>query len=111
MTAPPRDDNGLSGLLAQVRTWLDLPDPGPTIASCAAAALAVGAYAAPQATRPVAAAAVVVITAVNYRGITKTAALNRIPRLARRSMARRAGSAATSAEPCRPWFRETADRR
>src|SRR4051812_3370502 len=42
-------------------------------ASCAAAALAVGAYAAPSATRPVAAAAVVLVTAVNYRGITKTA--------------------------------------
>jgi APA family basic amino acid/polyamine antiporter len=48
------------------------------ISSCAAAALAVGAYAAPGATRPVAAVAIVVITAVNYRGITKTVALNRI---------------------------------
>jgi basic amino acid/polyamine antiporter, APA family len=47
-------------------------------ASCAAAALAVGAYAAPSATRAVAAVAVVFITAVNYRGITKTAALNRV---------------------------------
>jgi hypothetical protein len=28
----------LPELLAQLRTWLDLPDPGPTIASCAAAA-------------------------------------------------------------------------
>ena len=48
------------------------------IASCAAAALAVGAYAAPSAQRPVAAAAVLFITAVNYFGITKTAALNRV---------------------------------
>jgi basic amino acid/polyamine antiporter, APA family len=48
------------------------------IASCAAAALAVGAYAAPGASRLVAATAVVFITAVNYRGITKTAALNRV---------------------------------
>jgi APA family basic amino acid/polyamine antiporter len=47
-------------------------------ASCAAAALAVGAYAAPHANRVVAAAAVVLITAVNYRGIAKTAALNRV---------------------------------
>jgi hypothetical protein len=28
----------LTGLLTQLGTWLDLPDPGPTIASCAAAA-------------------------------------------------------------------------
>src|SRR5215831_119769 len=48
------------------------------IASCAAAALAVGAYAAPSAPRPAAAAAVVFITTVNYFGITKTAALNRV---------------------------------
>ena len=48
------------------------------IASCAAAALAVGAYAAPSAQRPVAAAAVLCITAVNYVGITRTAALNRV---------------------------------
>jgi APA family basic amino acid/polyamine antiporter len=48
------------------------------IASCAAAALAVGAYAAPSAQRPVAAAAVLSITAVNYLGITKTAVLNRV---------------------------------
>jgi hypothetical protein len=27
----------LSELLGQLRTWLDLPDPGPTVASCAAA--------------------------------------------------------------------------
>jgi basic amino acid/polyamine antiporter, APA family len=47
-------------------------------ASCAAAALAVGAYAAPGASRAVAAVAVVFITAVNYRGITKTVALNRL---------------------------------
>ena len=48
------------------------------IASCAAAALAVGAYAAPSAQRPVAAGTVLFITAVNYFGITKTAALNRV---------------------------------
>ncbi len=48
------------------------------VASCAAAALAVGAYVAPEVDRAVAAAAVVAITAVNYRGITRTAALNRV---------------------------------
>jgi APA family basic amino acid/polyamine antiporter len=48
------------------------------IASCAAAALAVGAYAAPSAQRLVAAGAVVLITTVNYLGVTKTAALNRV---------------------------------
>jgi APA family basic amino acid/polyamine antiporter len=48
------------------------------IASCAAAALAVGVYAAPTHHRIVAAAAVVLITGVNYRGIAKTAALNRV---------------------------------
>jgi APA family basic amino acid/polyamine antiporter len=47
-------------------------------ASCAAAALAVGTYAAPGASRLVAAVAVVAITAVNYHGITRTAALNRV---------------------------------
>ncbi|HEX6758644.1 MAG TPA: hypothetical protein VF086_09590 [Propionibacteriaceae bacterium] len=31
-------EDHLSRLLAQLGTWLDLPDPGPTIASCAAAA-------------------------------------------------------------------------
>jgi APA family basic amino acid/polyamine antiporter len=48
------------------------------IASCGAAALAVGAYAAPGFARPIAAAAVVFVTAVNYRGITRTAGLKRI---------------------------------
>ena len=47
-------------------------------ASCAAIALAIGTYAAPSYARPVSIAAVVVLTAVNYRGVQKTAALTRI---------------------------------
>jgi APA family basic amino acid/polyamine antiporter len=47
-------------------------------ASCAAMALTVGAYAAPAWPRPVAAASVVALTAVNSRGIRKTAALTRV---------------------------------
>jgi APA family basic amino acid/polyamine antiporter len=47
-------------------------------ASCAAMALTVGAYAAPSLQRPIAVAAVVVLTAVNYQGIHKTAALTRV---------------------------------
>jgi APA family basic amino acid/polyamine antiporter len=47
-------------------------------ASCAAMALAVGASAAPAWQRPIAVAAVVVLTAVNYHGIRKTAALTRV---------------------------------
>ncbi|MFN2590632.1 MAG: APC family permease [Actinomycetota bacterium] len=43
-------------------------------ASCGALALTIGRYAAPGAVRLVAIAAVVVLTAVNYRGIRKTAA-------------------------------------
>ena len=35
---PRRPPNRLPELLTQLRTWLDLPDAGPTIASCAAAA-------------------------------------------------------------------------
>jgi hypothetical protein len=35
---PAPENSRLSELLTQLRTWLDLPDPGPTIASCAAAA-------------------------------------------------------------------------
>jgi APA family basic amino acid/polyamine antiporter len=46
-------------------------------ASCAAMALTVGAYAWPGAARPLAVAAVVGLTAVNYRGIAKTAWLTR----------------------------------
>lgn len=46
-------------------------------ASCAAMALTVGAYAWPQAARPIAVAAVVALTAANYRGIRKTAWLTR----------------------------------
>jgi APA family basic amino acid/polyamine antiporter len=42
-------------------------------ASCAAMALTVGAYAAPALRRPVAVAAVVALTAVNYLGVRKTA--------------------------------------
>src|SRR6185295_14838978 len=47
-------------------------------ASCAAMALTVGAYAAPTVQRPIAVAAVVALTAVNYFGVRKTAALTRI---------------------------------
>jgi APA family basic amino acid/polyamine antiporter len=46
-------------------------------ASCAAVALTVGAYALPSMPRPVALAAVVALTAVNYHGVRKTAALAR----------------------------------
>ena len=44
-------------------------------ASCAAMALTFGSYAAGQAARPLAVGAVVVLTAANYRGVRKTAAL------------------------------------
>ena len=48
-------------------------------ASCAAMALAIAVYVAPPAwQRPLAAAVVAAIVAVNYRGITRTAALTRI---------------------------------
>jgi APA family basic amino acid/polyamine antiporter len=47
-------------------------------ASCAAIALTFGAYAAPDRARPVAVAAVVALTAINYRGITKTVTATRL---------------------------------
>jgi len=47
-------------------------------ASCAAIALTVGAYAAPSWQRPIAVAAVVGLTAVNYHGVRKTVALTRV---------------------------------
>lgn len=47
-------------------------------ASCAAMALTVGAYAAPDLARPVAVGAVVALTAVNLRGIVRTARLTRV---------------------------------
>ncbi|GAB3502820.1 amino acid/polyamine/organocation transporter (APC superfamily) [Amycolatopsis cihanbeyliensis] len=47
-------------------------------ASCAAMALTVAAYVAPEFARPVAAAAVLALTVVNYFGITKTAGLARV---------------------------------
>ena len=47
-------------------------------ASCAAIALTVGAYAAPAWQRPIAVAAVVALTAVNYFGVRKTATLTRV---------------------------------
>ena len=47
-------------------------------ASCTAMALTFGAYAAPSWERPLAVTAVVVLTAVGYRGIGKTAALTRV---------------------------------
>jgi APA family basic amino acid/polyamine antiporter len=48
------------------------------LASLAAMALTFGAYVAPGATRPLAAAAVVALTAVNLLGITKTAGVTRL---------------------------------
>jgi APA family basic amino acid/polyamine antiporter len=45
------------------------------LASCAAMALTFGTYAAPGAARPLAVGAVVALTAANYRGVRKTAAL------------------------------------
>lgn len=48
------------------------------LASCAAMALTFASYAAPQWMRPLAVVAVLVMTAVNYFGIKKTAALTRI---------------------------------
>jgi APA family basic amino acid/polyamine antiporter len=47
-------------------------------ASCAAMALTIGAHIAPAHQRPIAVAAVVALTAVNLRGVTKTAALTRV---------------------------------
>jgi APA family basic amino acid/polyamine antiporter len=47
-------------------------------ASCAAMALTVGSYLWPAAARPVAVAAVLVLTAVTYCGITRTARLTRV---------------------------------
>jgi basic amino acid/polyamine antiporter, APA family len=47
-------------------------------ASCAAMALTVGAYVAPRADRLIAAAAVVLLAALNYRGIRKSAWLTRV---------------------------------
>lgn len=48
------------------------------LASCAAMALTFASYAAPQWTRPLAVVAVLSMTAVNYFGIQKTAALTRV---------------------------------
>src|SRR5581483_789007 len=47
-------------------------------ASGAAMALTVGEYAAPSWARPIAAGSVLALTAVNYRGVQKTAALTRV---------------------------------
>ncbi len=47
------------------------------LASCAAMALTFGHYAAPSVARPLAVAATLALTAVNFRGIGKTAALTR----------------------------------
>lgn len=47
-------------------------------ASCAAMALTVGAYVAPRVDRAIAVAAVVVLAALNYRGIRKSALLTRV---------------------------------
>lgn len=48
------------------------------LASCAAMALTFGAYAAPGLARPLAVGAVVALTAVNYRGVHKTATLTKV---------------------------------
>jgi APA family basic amino acid/polyamine antiporter len=48
------------------------------LASCAAMAMTFGSYAAPSLARPLAVGAVVSLTAVNYRGVQKTAALTRL---------------------------------
>lgn len=48
------------------------------LASCAAMALTFGSYAAPELARPLALASVVALTAVNYFGVQKTAAVTRI---------------------------------
>ncbi|MBA2530263.1 MAG: amino acid permease [Euzebyales bacterium] len=48
------------------------------LASCAAMALTFGAYAAPSVARPLAVAAVAAVTAVNYRGVHKTALVTRV---------------------------------
>ena len=48
------------------------------LASCAAMALTFGLHAAPSYARPLAAAAVIALTAINYRGVTKTAGTTRI---------------------------------
>src|SRR5579862_224193 len=48
------------------------------IASCAAMALTFGAYAAPTLARPLAVAAVTVLTAINYFGVSKTLFVTRI---------------------------------
>ena len=48
------------------------------LASCAAMALTVGAYLWPGAMRPVAVAVVVVVTALNYRGVHKSAVATRV---------------------------------
>lgn len=47
-------------------------------ASCAAMALAFGAYLSPELTRPLAVAAVVLLTALNYRGISRTLDATRV---------------------------------
>ncbi len=48
------------------------------LASCAAMALTFASYAAPEAARPLAVGAVVVLTAANYFGVKKTALLTRV---------------------------------
>src|SRR5918998_3456492 len=48
------------------------------VASCAAMALTVGTYAAPDAARPVALAAVAALTAVNLAGVTRTVRVTRV---------------------------------
>lgn len=48
------------------------------VASCAAMAMTLGSYASPALARPIAILAVVALTAVNYLGVRKTAALTRV---------------------------------
>jgi basic amino acid/polyamine antiporter, APA family len=51
---------------------------GGKVASCAAMAMTFGTYAAPSLGRPLAVGAVVALTAVNYLGVKKTAALTKL---------------------------------
>ena len=72
-------------------------------ASCAGMALTVGAYAAPSWQRPIAVAAVVGLTAVNYRGVRKTALAD--------PGHRRPGARRARARRRRPAFGGRAERR
>ena len=81
-------------------------------ASCAGMALTVGAYAAPSWQRPIAVAAVVGLTAVNYHGVRKTAVAHPGHRRpgARRARARRRRHAPSGAAPSTAHFGELTGR-